>query len=47
VVWHRSEIAFHDDRYLDVIYEVMILPGDVNKSLTSEQKEMVSQRRDF
>jgi membrane-bound lytic murein transglycosylase D len=46
-VWHRSEIAFHDDRYLDVIYEVMVLPGYVEESLTSEQKEMVNQRRDF
>jgi membrane-bound lytic murein transglycosylase D len=47
VVWHRSEVAFHDDRYLDVIYEVMVLPGYVDESLTSEQKEMVNQRRDF
>jgi len=46
-VWHRSEVAFHDDRYLGVIYEVMVLPGDVDESLTSEQKEMVKQRRDF
>jgi membrane-bound lytic murein transglycosylase D len=46
-VWHRSEIAFHDDRYLDVIYEVMVLPGYVEESLTGEQKEMVNQRRDF
>jgi membrane-bound lytic murein transglycosylase D len=46
-VWHRSEVAFHDDRYLDVIYEVMVLPGDVDECLTSEQKEMVNQRRDY
>ncbi|MFZ2171144.1 MAG: lytic transglycosylase domain-containing protein, partial [Methylococcaceae bacterium] len=46
-VWHRSEVAFHDNRYLDVIYEVMVLPGYVGESLTSEQKEMVNQRRDF
>jgi membrane-bound lytic murein transglycosylase D len=45
--WHRSEVAIHDDRYLDVIYEVMVLPGYVDESLTSEQKEMVKQRRDF
>jgi membrane-bound lytic murein transglycosylase D len=30
-----------------VIYEVMVLPGDVDECLTSEQKEMVNQRRDF
>jgi membrane-bound lytic murein transglycosylase D len=46
-VWQRSEVAFHDDRYLDVIYEVMVLPGDVDESLTSEQKEIIKQRRDF
>jgi hypothetical protein len=46
-LWYRSEIAFHDDRYMDVIYEVMVLPGYVGDNLTSEQKEMVSQRRDF
>ena len=46
-VWHRSEVAFNDDRYLDVIYEVMVLPGDVDESLTSEQKEIIKQRRDF
>jgi len=47
VEWRRSEVAFHDDRYLDVIYEVMVLPGDVGESLTREQKDMVSQRRAF
>jgi len=46
-VWHRSEVAIHDDRYLDVIYEVMVVPGYVGESLTSKQKEMVSQRRNF
>ncbi len=46
-VWHRSEVAFHDDRYLDVIYEVIVLPGYVGESLTSEQKDMVNQRRDY
>ena len=47
MVWHLSEVAFHDDRYLDVIYEVMVLPGYVDDSLTSEQKEMITQRRDY
>jgi len=46
-VWHRSEVAFHDNRYMDVIYEVMVLPGFVAEGLTTEQKERVSQRRDF
>jgi len=46
-VWQRSQVAFHDDRHLDVIYEVMQLPGNVGEGLTSEQKEIVNQRRDF
>ncbi len=46
-VWQRSEVAFHDDRYLDVVYEVMTLPGYVAEGLTTEQKEMVSQRREY
>ena len=45
--WPRSQVAIHDDRYLDVIYEVMELPGYVGESLTNEQKEMIRQRRDF
>lgn len=46
-VWHRSEVAYHDDRYLDVIYEVMIFPGYVAESLTTEQKQIMNERRDF
>lgn len=46
-IWHRSEVAFHDDRHLDVIYEVMTLPGYVGEGLTNEQKDMISQRREF
>lgn len=46
-VWRRSEVVFHDSRYMDVIYEVMVLPGYVDDSLTIEQKEIVNQRREF
>ncbi|MEI8209466.1 MAG: lytic transglycosylase domain-containing protein [Methylococcales bacterium] len=45
--WYRSQVAFHDDRYLNVIYEVIALPGIVDESLTTEQKEIVKSRRDF
>jgi membrane-bound lytic murein transglycosylase D len=45
--WHLSEVAFHDDRYMNVVYEVMELPGYVEESLTSDQKELISQRRAF
>ena len=47
VEWRRSQVAIHDQRYMDIIYEVMVLPGYVGESLTSEQKEMVSQRREM
>ncbi|GAB6139624.1 hypothetical protein JCM14076_03530 [Methylosoma difficile] len=47
VQWRRSEVAIHDDRYLDVVYEVMVIPGYVAESLTSEQKDRVKQRREF
>jgi len=46
-VWQRSEVAYHDDRYLDVVYEVARLPGYVAEGLTNEQKEMIKERRDF
>ena len=46
-VWPRSQVAIHDDRYLDVVYEVFTLPGDVGESLTFDQKDALSQRKDF
>lgn len=46
-IWQRSQVAFHDDRYLDVVYEIMVLPGDVGESLTQDQKDLVSQRREY
>ena len=46
-IWSRSQVAFHDDKYMDVIYEVMELPGNVGEGLTNEQKDMVNQRRDY
>lgn len=45
--WHRSQVAIHDDRYLDVVYEVIDLPEPVAESLTPEQKEFVSERRNY
>ena len=46
-VWQRSEVAYHDDRFLDVVYEVMPLPGYVAEGLTAEQKLAMNSRRDF
>lgn len=46
-VWRRAEVAYHDDRYLDVVYEVIRLPGYVAEGLTQEQKQIIEQRRDY
>ena len=46
-IWHRSEVAYHDDRYMDVVYEVMTLPGYVGEGLTSEQKKVMEDRRSY
>lgn len=46
-VWRRSEVAIHDDRSLDVVYEVMTLPGYVGEGLTNQQKDIMTQRKEF
>lgn len=39
--WGRHQVALHDNRYLDVVYTVLTLPGSVGESQTTEQKEFV------
>ncbi len=46
-VWRRSQVVFHDNRHMDVIYEVLTLPGYVAEGLTSEQKSVMNARRDY
>ncbi|MGR8930200.1 MAG: lytic transglycosylase domain-containing protein [Gammaproteobacteria bacterium] len=46
-VWRRSEVAFHDDRFLNIVYEVMTLPGYVAEGLTNEQKQLISERAEY
>lgn len=46
-VWRRSQAAIHDDRYLDVVYEVVEFPDDVGDSLTPDQKAWLAERRDY
>ncbi|HYE37835.1 lytic transglycosylase domain-containing protein [Methylocaldum sp.] len=43
-VWSRSQVALHDNRFLDVIYEVIQLPGDITEGYTPSQKELVRER---
>jgi membrane-bound lytic murein transglycosylase D len=46
-VWSRSDAAIHDDRYLDVVYEVVRIPGPVSEGLTQDQKDFIAQRKEF
>ena len=39
--WGRSQVALHDDRYLDLVYGVLTLPGEIGENQTPEQKDFV------
>lgn len=39
--WGRHQVALHDNRYLDLVYGVLTLPGEVGESQTPEQKDFV------
>lgn len=39
--WSRRQVAFHDDEYMDVIFEVASLPGPVKGGYTASQKRLV------
>lgn len=39
--WGRHQVALHDDRYLDIVYGVMTLPGVVEESQSTAQKEFI------
>jgi len=44
-VWGRGQVAFHDDEYMGVIYEVSALPGPIEESYTNEQRAWVKARK--
>ncbi|MGQ0591568.1 MAG: transglycosylase SLT domain-containing protein [Gammaproteobacteria bacterium] len=44
-VWRLDQVALHDDRYLNVVYEVVDVPGTVGDSLMRAQKAYVEGRR--
>jgi len=46
-VWSRSQVVLHDNRFLDVIYEVIQLPGEITEGYTPGQKELVRERTDY
>lgn len=37
-VWGRNQVAFHDDRYMDLIYVVFTLPGPTSEGYSIDQK---------
>ena len=43
-VWGRGQIALHDNRHLDLIYEVVTLPGEVSEGYTDNQKALLKAR---
>ena len=45
--WSLSQVAFHDNRYMNVVYEVFQLPGEAAEGYTSRQKELIQERFDY
>jgi membrane-bound lytic murein transglycosylase D len=46
-VWDNNQYAVHDDLFMNLVYEVITLPGSVSSSLTSEQRQMIRARRSY
>lgn len=46
-VWSRSQVVLHDNRFMDLIYEVINLPGDIKESYTPIQKALVDERKAY
>ena len=44
--WGRNRVALHDDRYLDLVYGVLTLPGEIGENQTPEQKDFVKGHQD-
>lgn len=42
-VWGRNNIALHDNRYMDLIYVVLTLPGPISEGYSAEQKTFLRQ----
>ncbi len=46
-VWSRGQVAFHDDEYMGVVYEVARLPGPIHDGYTGYQKDWVRSRTSY
>jgi membrane-bound lytic murein transglycosylase D len=42
--WGRDLVALHDDEYLGLMYEVVLLPGEAGAGLTPSQQRFISER---
>jgi membrane-bound lytic murein transglycosylase D len=40
-MWGRNRVVLHDNRYLDLVYGVLTLPGEIGENQTTEQKDFV------
>ena len=43
-VWGRGQVALHDNRYLDLIYDVITLPGETGEGYSDSQKALLKAR---
>ncbi|MDS4071379.1 MAG: lytic transglycosylase domain-containing protein [Candidatus Competibacter sp.] len=46
-VWGRHQVALHDNRHMDLIYEVVALPGPVGEGYTTEQQDYLKIRQEM
>ncbi|MDS4041187.1 MAG: lytic transglycosylase domain-containing protein [Candidatus Competibacter sp.] len=46
-VWGRHQVALHDSRHMDLIYEVVALPGPASEGYTTEQQEYLKIRQEM
>ncbi|MGB5737229.1 MAG: lytic transglycosylase domain-containing protein [Thiohalocapsa sp.] len=44
--WSRNKVIIHDDRHLALVYQIADLPGPMEESYTSAQKEFVRDLKD-
>lgn len=44
--WSLGQYALHDDRYLDLVYEIVDLPGGAREGLGSDDKSVLRAHRD-
>ncbi len=46
-IWGLDQVALHDDRYLDLVYEVINLPGSVSDGYGDGQRDYTRERQEI